>query len=174
MNKQQFAERRDYFNMVHAVTIRAIGAFDDDELAFRPRPGMRTPRELIFHIYSQEKLLAEAARDARLTMEAAGRSSPEDEPGAAESGALITVRDAQTYADACHRAAEDIFRAMSDEDLARPVESPFGAYPAWRYYSFAYDEHWHHRGQLYTYLRLLGKEPPMLYDYGGSEASQSQ
>ena len=31
----------------------------------------------------------------------------------------------------------------------------------------AYDEHWHHRGQLYTHLRLLGKEPPMLYDYGG-------
>ena len=33
------------------------------------------------------------------------------------------------------------------------------------YLEFAYDEHWHHRGQLYTYLRLLGKEPPMLYDY---------
>lgn len=54
---------------------------------------------------------------------------------------------------------------MSDEDLARPVESPFGAYPAWRYFDFGYDEHWHHRGQLYTYLRLLGKQPPMLYDY---------
>ena len=44
-------------------------------------------------------------------------------------------------------------------------DSPFGTYPAWQYLVFAYDEHWHHRGQLYTYLRLLGKEPPMLYDY---------
>ena len=36
---------------------------------------------------------------------------------------------------------------------------------AWQYFLFAYDEHWHHRGQLYVYLRLLGKEPPNLYDY---------
>jgi hypothetical protein len=61
-----------------------------------------------------------------------------------------------------------IFRAMSDETLARPVESPFGMFPAFTYYYFAYDEHWHHRGQLYTYLRLLGKEPPNLYDYSPS------
>jgi uncharacterized damage-inducible protein DinB len=54
---------------------------------------------------------------------------------------------------------------MSEEDVVRPVESPFGTYPAWRFFDFAYDEHWHHRGQLYTYLRLLGKEPPMLYNY---------
>jgi uncharacterized damage-inducible protein DinB len=40
-----------------------------------------------------------------------------------------------------------------------------GTYPAWRTFDFGYDEHWHHRGQIYTYLRLLGKEPPMLYDY---------
>src|SRR3979411_1211327 len=47
-----------------------------------------------------------------------------------------------------------------------------GTPPAWQYFTFAYDEHWHHRGQLYTYLRLLGKEPPMLYDYGAGEASR--
>jgi uncharacterized damage-inducible protein DinB len=54
---------------------------------------------------------------------------------------------------------------MSEEDVARSVESPMGTYPAWQYFTFAYDEHWHHRGQLYVYLRLLGKEPPNLYDY---------
>jgi uncharacterized damage-inducible protein DinB len=69
------------------------------------------------------------------------------------------------YANGCHSAAEEIFKSMSEEDIARQVESPFGTFPAWQYFLFAYDEHWHHRGQLYTYLRLLGKEPPMLYDY---------
>ena len=54
---------------------------------------------------------------------------------------------------------------MDDDALRRTVESPMGPYPAWLFFTFAYDEHWHHRGQLYTYLRLLGKEPPMLYDY---------
>jgi Uncharacterized protein conserved in bacteria len=168
MNKQALLARRDYFNMVHGITIRAICAFTDGELAFCPQPGMRTPRELIFHIYTQEKLLAEAARQGRFTMEAANQSNPEEETCASALEALRTVSEARAYAEACHQTAETIFRTMSEDDINRPVESPFGTYPAWQYFNFAYDEHWHHRGQLYTYLRLLGKEPPALYDYGAA------
>ena len=170
MTRQQLLERRDYFNLVHGVTLRAIAALSDDDLAFRPKPGMRSPRELIYHIYSQEKLLAEAARTGEFSSETAASSSPEDGPGAVECLRLATVNDARAFAQACHQAAEEIFRRMSDEELARPVASPFGAYPAWQYFAFSYDEHWHHRGQLYTYLRLLGKEPPMLYDYVVAQA----
>ena len=92
-------------------------------------------------------------------------ANPEDPSRTAAVSALATVADAVGYARACHDAAERIFRALSEDDVVRPVNSPFGTYPAWQYLMFAYDEHWHHRGQLYTYLRLLGKEPPMLYDY---------
>ena len=165
MNKQQLLARRDYFNLVHSVTLRAISAFADNELDFRPRAGMRTPRDLIFHIYSQEKALAEAAQRGQFTLDVANRSNPEEPSAAAELNALAGVNDALAYAQECHRAAEAIFRSMSEEEIARPVESVLGTYAAWQYFLFAYDEHWHHRGQLYTYLRLLGKEPPMLYDY---------
>jgi uncharacterized damage-inducible protein DinB len=170
MNKQGLLARRDYFNMVHGVTIRAIAALGDADLDFRPHAGMRTPRELIFHIYGQEKLLAEAARGGQFTMEMANGSNPEDPANAAALAALATVSDAVAYANAQHEAAENIYRALSDEQVARPIESPFGTYPAWQYFLFAYDEHWHHRGQLYAYLRLLGKEPPMLYDYQTAES----
>jgi uncharacterized damage-inducible protein DinB len=170
MTKQQLLARRDYFNLVHAVTLRAISAFADNELDFRPRPGMRTPRDLIFHIYSQEKTLAEAAQHGQFTLNLANRCNPEEPSAAAELKALVSVSDVIAYAQECHRAAETIFRSMSEEEIARHVESPFGAYSAWQYFLFAYDEHWHHRGQLYTYLRLLGKEPPMLYDYPASGA----
>jgi uncharacterized damage-inducible protein DinB len=166
VDKQTFLARLEYFDMVHRVTLRAIGTLTNEELDFRPTPKMRTPRELIFHIYAQEKALAEAALQGRFEMEAANRANPEGEAGAEGLKALATVGEAQKYAEACHKAAGDIFKAMSNEDLARPVESPFGTFPAWSYFGFAYDEHWHHRGQLYTYLRLFGKEPPMLYDYG--------
>jgi hypothetical protein len=94
MNKQELLARRDYFNMVHGVTVRAIGAFTDEELDFRPGPAIRTPRELIFHIYAQEKLLAEAAQQGRFTMEAASRSNPEDEAGGSALKALGTVSEA--------------------------------------------------------------------------------
>ena len=165
MNQQTFSTLCEYFNMVHGITIRAIDAFTDRDLDFRPKPGMRTPRELIFHVYSQEKSLAEAAQQGRMAVEATSRSNPEEPAGAAELQALVTVNDLKTYAQACHQAAQGIFSLMSDNQLNHPVESPFGTYPAWRYFAFAYDEHWHHRGQIYTYLRLLGKQPPMLYDY---------
>ena len=165
MDKQHLLERRKYFNRVHGVTVRAIDTFNDGDLNFRPVPAVRTPRELIFHIYAQERLLAEAVRDGRLTMEAASASTPEEPSGAATLASLQSVADLKAYAEACHQTAEYIVKSMSDEDVKRPVEGPFGTLPAWQYFTFAYDEHWHHRGQLYTYLRLLGKEPPMLYDY---------
>jgi uncharacterized damage-inducible protein DinB len=126
---------------------------------------MRTPRELIFHIYAQEKLLAETAQLGQFTMEMANGSNPEDAANAAAVAALATVTDAVAFANTQHQAAETIYQALSDEQVARKIESPFGTYPAWQFFLFAYDEHWHHRGQLYTYLRLLGKEPPDLYAY---------
>jgi uncharacterized damage-inducible protein DinB len=165
VNKSDLVAKLDYFNMVHGVTLRAIAAFGDEDLNFRPRPNMRTPKELVFHIYTQEKILAEAARAGTFTAEAASRSSPEDRAAAEALERLKTVDDLRAFAENCHREADGILSAFSEEEVARPVESPFGTYPVWRYYDFAYDEHWHHRGQLYTYLRLLGKEPPMLYDY---------
>ena len=165
MDQQTFSTQSEYFNMVHGITVRAIDAFTDRDLDFRPKPDMRSPRELIFHVYSQEKILAEAAQQGQFTAEAAGRSSPEEQAGTAELQTLATVDDLRTYAQACHNTAQNIFSRMSEAQLSHPVESPFGTYPAWRYFAFAYDEHWHHRGQIFTYLRLLGKQPPMLYDY---------
>src|SRR5262245_1976620 len=165
MNREQLLARCNHFDLVHGVTTRAIGAFADPDLAFRPQSSMRTPRELIFHIYCQERTLAEGAQRGRFTMEMANQSNPEDRSNAGELEALASVSDAVAYADACHLAAGIIFRAMSEADIGRPVESPFGTFPAWRYFVVGYDEHWHHRGQLYSYLRLLGREPPMLYDY---------
>lgn len=163
MTKSEFVAKLKYFKLVHGVTIRAIAAFDDKDLEFRPKATMRTPKELIFHVYSQEKILAESALDGRFTMEAANRSNPE--VAAPRIAALATAGDVRAYAESCHQAAVGIFAAMSEEDLVRTVVSPMGDFLAWRFLDFAYDEHWHHRGQLYIYLRLLGKEPPMLYDY---------
>jgi uncharacterized damage-inducible protein DinB len=165
LDKQTFSTLCEYFNMVHGVTVRAIDAFTDRDLDFRPKPEMRTPRELIFHVYSQEKVLAESAQLGQFSAEAAGRSSPEEQAGAAELQALVTVNDLKAYAQECHRTAQNIFSSMPESQLNHPVESPLGKFPAWRYFAFAYDEHWHHRGQIYAYLRLLGKQPPMLYDY---------
>jgi hypothetical protein len=41
MSKSGLLEKLEYFNMVHGVTLRAIGTFSDEELEFRPQAAMR-------------------------------------------------------------------------------------------------------------------------------------
>ena len=120
---------------------------------------------MIFHIYAQEKLLAEAARDGRFTVEAAHGSNPEDQSNAAAVAALATVKEAVAFAHSCHDAAETIFRSMSDEDVARPVESFMGTYPAWQFFLFAYDEHWHHRGPAVCVSAAARERQPPEFSY---------
>lgn len=168
MNKAALQGQRFYFNMVHGVTLRLIGTFSDADLDFRPKEGMRSVRELAMHFYTQERVMAENVRGGKLTQEVENAVIPETEAGQAVLAELKTVADLQAYARRCHQTMDDVLEAMTDEDLQKIVEAPYGSFPAWQFFAFAYDEHWHHRGQLYTYTRLLGKEPPMLYDYENS------
>jgi uncharacterized damage-inducible protein DinB len=170
MNKQSLLGIRQYFDMVHGITLRAIGTFSNEDLDFRPQPGMRSPRELIYHIYAMEKEIATGVRTGKITQETENVAIPESEAASASLANLDTIAKLQEYASACHKLGNDAAAEISEEELARIVEAPYGSFPAWQFFAFSYDEHWHHRGQLYTYLRLLGKEPPMLYDYENSPA----
>jgi uncharacterized damage-inducible protein DinB len=170
MNKQALLAQRGYFKMVHGVTLRLIGTFSDEDLDYRPKPDARSVRDLILHIYGMERTFGEGIKQGKLTAEIENKAIPETAGGKAVAATLKTVADCQKYARECHQAGDEALAPLTDEDLARQLESPFGSYPVWQYFAFTYDEHWHHRGQLYTYARLLGKEPPMLYDYENSPA----
>ncbi len=165
MNKAALLGQREYFDMVHNVTLRAIEGFSDAELDFRPADKMRSPRELIYHIYTFEKFIADGVPKGKFSPALEATVNPEDEGAKPILAALDTVAKLQDYARECHNLANDAAQTLSDEELARLVEAPYGSFPGWQFFAFAYDEHWHHRGQLYTYLRLLGKEPLMLYSY---------
>ena len=170
MNKQALLGQRGYFKMVHGVTLRLIGAFSDKDLDYRPQPGMRSVRDLILHIYGMQKSFGEGIKQGKLSADVENRNIPESEEGKTVAAKLKTIADCQKYANECHQWGDTVLADLTDEDLTRQLESPFGTFPVWQYFAFAYDEHWHHRGQLYTYARLLGKEPPMLYDYQNSPA----
>ena len=67
MDQQALRAQRAYFDKVHGVTLRAVEMLSDEELDFRPEAGMRSPKEIVFHIYAAEKGLAEAVRSGELT-----------------------------------------------------------------------------------------------------------
>lgn len=165
MNKQAILGQREYFQMVHAVTVRSITDLTPEELGFRPRPEMRSIRDLFYHIYAMERNWALHLPKFRVTQEEENVVIPETDAGKAVLANLTTAEALQNYANESHQMLDETLSKMSDEDLAKMVETPFGSFPAWQMFTFAYDEHWHHRGQIYTLIRLLGKEPLMLYSY---------
>jgi uncharacterized damage-inducible protein DinB len=168
MKKEALLGQYAYFKMVHGVTLRLIGTFDDKDIDYRPVSGTRSVRELITHIYGMLGTFSEGIRRGKLTAEIENHAIPETEAGRTTVVSLKTVADLQDFARRNFRTIEETLAEMTDERLEQPLESPFGTYPIWQYFAFAYDEHWHHRGQLCTYARLIGKEPPMLYDYENS------
>ena len=68
MFKQMIIGQRGYFQMVHGVTLKLIESVGDEDLDFRLKPGMRSVRDLILHIYGVERSLAEGVREAAFPM----------------------------------------------------------------------------------------------------------
>src|SRR5262245_66610368 len=115
MNKQALLVQREYFKMVHGVTLRLIGTFSDKDLDYRPKPGTRSVRDLILHIYGGEKALGEGIRQGRFTKEVMDKCVPETEASKAVAETLKTVADCQKYARECHRVGDDTLASLTDE-----------------------------------------------------------
>lgn len=170
MNKEALLGQRAYFKMIHGITLRLIGAFSDADLDFRPKPEMRSVRDLFLHMYGMEKGWAANIRLAKFEAAEENKAIPETEEGKIEAANLKTIADVLAFAKESHQALDQALETISEEELAGSIETPFGTFSRWQMFTFAYDEHWHHRGQIYTYARLLGKDMPMLYDYENSTA----
>jgi len=158
MDKQTLLQKYGYLDMVHSVTLKAIAQLSDSQLDFRPTPETRTVKELIGHIFGSERVTAETLLTGKLTQE-------EGNAAEAEALKLKTTAELIAWARDCHQQAKSKIEQATEEQIAGTIDVFYGSFPGWQMVNFAYDEHWHHRGQLYTYLRLMGIEPVMLYSY---------
>ena len=158
MDKQTLLQKYGYFDMVHGVTYKAIAQFKDDQLDYRPTPEVKSVKELVCHIYGGERVTAESLLTGKLTQEDSTATE-------AEGLKLKTTAELVAWARDCHERAKAAIEKAPEERISGNMEVFYGTFPGWQMVNFAYDEHWHHRGQLYTYLRLLGTEPVMLYSY---------
>ena len=68
------------------------------------------------------------------------------------------------FHDRMHAEAMEVIGALTPEQLVARCETPGGAsLPAWKWLRSMVEHEAHHRGQLYTYLGLLGVPTPPLY-----------
>ena len=163
MNKQTLTGMWDLMRQRHGIALRAIAALPEDKLDSHPIPNMRTPKELVVHTYDMcIKTLAESVvRGEVIDTEA------EEKAIAAK---LRTKADLLRFANECWTAADKAVATVTDAQLAAEVKTPWGKnFPGAMIFGITHDEFLHHRGQLYAYLRALGVEPPMVWDFANNE-----
>ena len=156
MNKEVMLALWDQFRQIHGVTMRAIERVPDAQVDARPIPGMRSVRELVDHMYVYVRGVPGAILRGELR--------EEDCPS--HAARLATTNDFLAYARESFRMADESVAKMEDRHLAEPIPTFFGReIPGSGLIQIVYDEHLHHRGQFYAYLRVLGVAPPFIWSF---------
>ena len=154
MKKSSLIPVWDMLRLRHGIGLRCVQALPANQLDSHPVRDMRTPRELVLHMYGFIRAAAESVLAGTLSL---------DEK--AELAKVRTKDELIAYVQECWRAGDAAFQKATDEQLAGTVKAPWGEMPGWMMITTVMDEYLHHRGQLYAFLRQLGVEPPPNWDF---------
>ncbi len=157
MNPQTLTRLWDHFRQGNGIAIRAIEAVPADKIDSNPIPKMRTVKQLAVHMYAM--IWRECAEGALR-----GEIRQIDEKAICDT--IRTKDDLLRYCRECFDAATMAADAMTQEKLDAIVKTPWGVnFPGSVVFGTIHDEFLHHRGQLYAFVRALGAEPPVVWDF---------
>ena len=158
MNKAQLGKLWEHFRTVNGITLRAIEEVPADKIDTRPCKDMRTPKELVVHMYNAMRTVADGTARGEI------KWSDEEDKNAGQG--IRSHAELLRFAQDSWKATDGSIRSLTDEKLAGLVKTPWGeSSPGSVCVQIIYDEHLHHRGQLYAFLRQLGVEPPLMWDF---------
>lgn len=136
---------------------KAVLAIPPDQLDFRPTPANMRARELAHHVYQVVYLLTRATEAGHFRFE-------EFDALPFDLEAVTQPEEIVAYGSDVKAYVREAVAAFTEEHLERAMEK--GPRPnGFETMLLAIEEAIHHRGQLSTYLRLMGVKPPFLYDY---------
>ena len=138
------------WNRIHRDTSRVLRAAPDDKLDWRPKEDMFTMRELIGHIPQAEAGLVRSAL-----------------AGSTQKVPFDFSRSAAEIADAFDSQHDELAAEVSKltpEQLKEEIEFHGRKLRRGVLLWFVTEHEIHHRGQLFTYYRLAGIEPPNLHE----------
>jgi len=156
MEKKDVMVMLRYFDKVQKVTLKAMKLIPEKKLNFKPCPEVMSVKELVSHIFANEKVFASGAKNGSISEDDFRKESKE----------FKNLKSLINYAKKVHQNTNRIAKSLTGKQMKKKVKTFWGdQFPAYTCFFILYDEHWHHRGQLFTYLRLLGIKPPDLYDF---------
>ncbi len=140
-------------------TRRVVDCIPPDRLEWAWKPGKFTPGDLVRHLAGIERWMY-AENAMRRPSRYAGH-------GEELASGWAAVRD---YFERLHAESMEIFRGLSDADLAKRCVTPGGAeISVGKWLRLMFEHEIHHRGQIYLQLSMLGVETPPLYGLTSEE-----
>jgi uncharacterized damage-inducible protein DinB len=149
----------DYWEKVRERTRRVADRIPEDKLEWTWKAGKFSPGDIVRHLAGIERwMYAENVQ---------GKPSRYPGHGPELASGLSAVG---RYMENAHAESMEIFRGLSDADLARKCETPGGAALAiGKWLRLMVEHEIHHRGQLYLELSMLGIETPPIYGLTSEE-----
>ena len=150
----------DYFEKVRGRTMRVAAVIPEEAFETSPVGSGFTFGGLLRHLAGIEReMYAENA---------AGRQSTYSGHDAVR-GKTATIE----HMERLHAEAMEIFRSIGDEGMLRPCTTPGGASMAtWKWLRLMIEHEAHHRGQIYTYLQVLGVAASPVYGLTSEEVRE--
>ncbi len=136
---------------IHKQTTKIMAAAPNDKYDWKPCDSAMTLGELMNHLWIAEAGLVAAAKTGEW---------PKGEPEKINDTAALIAAFDKTHEEAIAAA-----NSLTAEELAETV-APFGpdkALSRSALLHLTHEHEIHHRGQLYTYLRIAGCEVPPLF-----------
>jgi len=149
----------EQWEKVRGRTRRVVDCIPPERLEWTWKPGKFTLGDLVRHLAGIERWMY--AENARLR--------PSRYPGHGEdlASGWTSVRD---YFERLHAESMEIFRTLTDEDLAKRCQTPAGAeIGVGKWLRLMFEHEIHHRGQIYLYLAMLEVPTPPLYGLTSEE-----
>lgn len=143
----------DYFEKVRGRTLRVAACIPEDVFETSPAGKGFSFGDILRHLAALERFM--------FAENAAGRPS-------AYRGHDRSFADGKTatlaYVGDLHAESMEIFRGLGREGMLRRCTTPGEAsMPVWKWLRSMVEHEAHHRGQIYTYLSILGIPTPPLY-----------
>lgn len=139
------------WNRIHKETSRVLKAAPDAQLDYQPKEGMFTLRQLVTHIPEAELALARTAiagSTEKVKFDAEGKSVEEIAAAFDRQHQELAQEISKLTLDQLNEEVEFYGRRMRRKVLLRAMT----------------EHEIHHRGQLFTYLRLVGVKPPDIHE----------
>jgi len=140
-----------------AALDRALATVPDGRFDEQPVPAQKAVGPMIAHTYQAAAMCARAAR--------LGRLEESDMAGIGDPEGTLTRVDIEGMAATAREEITAAIDAMTPEAADRTIEFFFGpTATGLQTTSIGYSETLHHRGQVVSFLRLMGLEPPNIYE----------